>query len=342
MFHEFSFISHSNYRLSLKCFLKNINKCLQNAGLRDIAHIADTFSTKGLDSQQIESISRIRYIAHECLRDQIGGPAIVSATPQVELGKRVRGKERVRRKGGTGKRMRKDGAVQYNTVSEDEQPQYYGTAIEVGQLHLSHNYREMEHAQLCTVVDGAVSPVHLIHGDDDGENLQLCDAHLDVDQSELGYAPSEENNEGLDDIAAEYNHGDLKHEAGEEIKEELINHVTGEENFEELNAGNEIQDAQPCDHMVMDNSELCDVSHGIDSTTLSDAGAAEVNHTHLGDPNEINQQQINPTENLVNSQLSHVNNESTEPPSAIEVSQQHSSIETHEDISQKGDCSVAV
>jgi hypothetical protein len=84
---------------------------LQNAGLRDIAHIADTFSTKGLDPQQIESISRIRYIAHECLRDQFSGPRIVTSTPQAEHGKRGRGKERIRRKGGAGKRLRKDGAV---------------------------------------------------------------------------------------------------------------------------------------------------------------------------------------------------------------------------------------
>ncbi|XP_028778500.1 protein MAIN-LIKE 2 [Neltuma alba] len=95
-----------------------------NAGLRDIAHIADTFATDGLDADQIESISRIRLIAHECLRDQFGSPAIVPATPQVELGKRVRGKERVRRKG-SGKRLRRDeddDAVQYNAASEDEQP----------------------------------------------------------------------------------------------------------------------------------------------------------------------------------------------------------------------------
>ncbi|XP_061340283.1 protein MAIN-LIKE 2-like isoform X1 [Gastrolobium bilobum] len=317
-----------------------LNKCLQNAGLRDIAHIADTFSTKGLDPQQIESISRIRYIAHECLRDQIGGPVMVSASPQSELGKRVRGKERVRRKG-VGKRVRKDGAIQYNAVSEDEQTQFYGTAIEVGQLHLSHIDREMDDAQLCTV-DSAVSSIQLIHADADGENLQLCDtSHLEVDQSELGYAAGEENNEEPDDIAAEFNHEELKREAGEVIKEEL-NHMTGEENIDELNAANEVHEVQHCDHMVIDNLQTCDASHMINDTMVSDA-VAEVNHTQLGESSVVDQQQSNPTDNLVNSQLSHINTESETPSTkaAIEVSQ-HSSIETHEDISQKGDCSVAV
>lgn len=344
MLHEFDFISYSNYGLSLKCFLKKINKCLQNAGLRDIAHIADTFSTKGLDPHQIESISRIRYIAHECLRDQIGGPVIASRSPQTELAKRVRGKERVRRKGGAGKRLRKDGALHYNVVSEDEQPQYYGTAIEVSQLHLSHIERELDHAQLCTV-DNTVSVAELIRADADGENMHLCDTHIEVDESELGYAAGEENNEEPDDVTAEFSHEELKHRAGEEIKQEL-SHVTGEENIEELNAANEIHIVQPSDNMMIDNSHLCDVIHEINDTindsTHADA-AAEVNHSQLGDSSLVDPQQSDPTDDLVNSQLSHINSESELPSAkaAMEVSQ-HSSIETREDISQNGDCSVAV
>ncbi|GAU51302.1 hypothetical protein TSUD_131460 [Trifolium subterraneum] len=302
-----------------------------NAGLRDIAHLADTFSTKGLDPQQIESISRIRYIAHECLRDQISGPTILTATPQAEHGKRVRGKERVRRKGGAGKRLRKDGAVLYNAVSEDEQPQFYGNPIEVGQMHLSHMDREMDHhAQLCTV-ESAVNSVHMIHADADAENMHLCDAHLGVDQSDLGY----EDDENDDDVAVEFNHEDLKQEADEEIKEEL-NHMTGEENIEELQIH---QDRRPCDHIMIDDSQFCDVSHSINNTTLSD-DVDEINHTHFGDPDEVDPLGINPTEeDFVNSQLSHVNDESEPSASVmagIEVSQHHG------DISQKGDCSVAV
>ncbi|KAF1894417.1 hypothetical protein Lal_00027114 [Lupinus albus] len=313
-----------------------------NAGLRDIAHIADTFSTKGLDPQQIESISRIRYVAHECLRDQIAGPDMVSASSQVEAGKRARGKERVRRKG-AGKRLRKDGVVQYNTVNEDEQPQFYGTAIRVDQLHLSRIDREMAHAELCPVDDNTVSPVHLIHADDDDdENLQLCDAHIEVDQSELGYADAEENNLQYN-VTAVVDHEELKHRGGESIKQE-VNHVTSEENIEELNAVDDIHGVpSSSDPMVIASSQLCDANHEISTTNLSDAAAADVNHTELDNLSGVDPQENDVAEDPVNSQLSHFNSEN-ELPSAeavIEMSQ-HSSIETHEDISQKGDFSVVV
>ena len=84
-----------------------------------------------------------------------------------------------------------------------------------------------------------------------------------VDQSDLGY----EDDENDDDLAAEFNHDDLKQEADEEIKEGL-NHMTGEENIEELNAATEIhQDLRPCDHIMIDESHFCDVSHDINNTT---------------------------------------------------------------------------
>ncbi|KAF2284826.1 hypothetical protein GH714_030875 [Hevea brasiliensis] len=43
--------------------------------------LADTFSTKGLDGQQFESITRIRFIAQDCLRDQAGSPVTPSDGP---------------------------------------------------------------------------------------------------------------------------------------------------------------------------------------------------------------------------------------------------------------------
>ncbi|CAN1347929.1 Protein MAIN-LIKE 2 [Linum perenne] len=107
------------------------------AGLREIAYLADSFSTKGLDGQQFESISRIRYIAQDCLRDQSGSPATTAVsidTPTVELGKRIRGKERVRRKG-SGKRRRKDELVEYQDGSDDETSQFYA-GVEVDPLHV--------------------------------------------------------------------------------------------------------------------------------------------------------------------------------------------------------------
>ncbi|XP_054799190.1 protein MAIN-LIKE 2-like isoform X2 [Prosopis cineraria] len=266
-----------------------------NAGLRDIAHIADTFATDGLDADQIESISRIRLIAHECLRDQFGAPALVPATPQVELGKRVRGKERVRRKG-TGKRMRRDDddAVHYNAASEDEQPQFYGAAMKIEDLQLSHVDREADHAQVYAL-DNEVNSVLLIHADGDsgGENLHLCDANFELDQSALGSAASEENNEEQKHIAPEANNEELKNLASEDNNEELkhasdaiireeLNQVSCNENVDEVDVTNKVDDAQPCDvSKEADDSQLCDASHEIKNDGPSDASLEVNNSDHV-------------------------------------------------------------
>ncbi|KAL2925166.1 Protein MAIN-LIKE 2 [Bienertia sinuspersici] len=64
---------------------------------------------QGLDNEQIHSITRIRYIIHECLRDQAGSVVTVASPPpdNENCNKRGRGKEKVRRKQ-LGKRRRKD------------------------------------------------------------------------------------------------------------------------------------------------------------------------------------------------------------------------------------------
>ncbi|KAK4278979.1 hypothetical protein QN277_016748 [Acacia crassicarpa] len=279
-----------------------------NAGLRDIAHIADTFITDGLDADQIESICRIRLIAHECLRDQFGGgPAMVPATPQVELGKRVRGKERVRRKG-TGKRSRRDDndAVQYNAASEDEQPQFYGAAMKIEELQLSHVDREADQAQIYAL-DNEVNSVLLLHADGDhgGENLQLCDANFELDQSALGSTADEENNEEPKHIAPEVNNEEPKHAAGELNKE--LNHLASEDNEEEAShlatEGHNEEPKHAADAVVKEelnqnaeeidvankahddaqasdiSKEVDDVSHEIKNTSPSDASLLEVNNS---------------------------------------------------------------
>lgn len=92
-----------------------------NAALRDIANVADMLSTHGMDDQQMHAVTRIRYLAHECLRDQIGSMMIADVTDseQNEVDKKIRGKERIRRKGmgmGMGvKRRRKDDSGQFLT-----------------------------------------------------------------------------------------------------------------------------------------------------------------------------------------------------------------------------------
>ncbi|XP_022944341.1 protein MAIN-LIKE 2-like [Cucurbita moschata] len=166
-----------------------------NSGLRDIAHIADTFSTNGLDQQQIDLISRIRYIAHECLRGQIGGPIILPSSPEIELGKRTRGKEKVRRKG-TGKRSRKDDQLQYNAVGEDNQSHFCDSAIEVDQLQLHMN------RELCSV-DSEVDHLPLIDEVDEDDSMQLCDPNIGVDHPDMIHNATGGN-------MAELSHADIK------------------------------------------------------------------------------------------------------------------------------------
>ncbi|EXB26148.1 hypothetical protein L484_010465 [Morus notabilis] len=92
------------------------------AGLREITLIADSFSTEGLDPQQVELVRRVGCIAHECLREQVGDPAILDFCPQVDVGKGIRGKEMVIRKS-TESLLWKDEVMPlpYNVASNDEQ-----------------------------------------------------------------------------------------------------------------------------------------------------------------------------------------------------------------------------
>ncbi|KAA8521593.1 hypothetical protein F0562_012266 [Nyssa sinensis] len=124
-----------------------------NAALRDIAHVADTLSTQGMDDQQMHSVTRIRYLAHECLRDQVGSSTVVVTNSQNELGKSVRGKERVRRKG-MGKRKRKDDLEHCHAAGEDAHSQLCVVAVEVAPIELDgsqlcHVNSEVDHPQLC-------------------------------------------------------------------------------------------------------------------------------------------------------------------------------------------------
>ncbi|KAG6748748.1 hypothetical protein POTOM_048681 [Populus tomentosa] len=141
------------------------------SGLREISYLADSFSTKGLDGQQFESISRIRFIAQDCLRDQIESPVTPSAPAQIELGKRSRGKERVRRKG-NGKRRRKDEPMEYQEASEDDQPQFYGALIVADQLHLDQADGEVGQLQSC-LADDNFDPQHLSHAADEDYSEEL-------------------------------------------------------------------------------------------------------------------------------------------------------------------------
>ncbi|KAH7861299.1 hypothetical protein Vadar_024351 [Vaccinium darrowii] len=165
-----------------------------NAMLRDIAHLADTLSTHGMDEQQIYSVTRIRYIVHECLRDQVGSSTIM-VNLENELVKRVRKKERVRRKG-TGKRKRKDDSEQCNVAEEDAQSQLCVTAVvleavAVDKSELHNVGDEVENSQLCVPATGG----HDVRPCDDPTSVvddsQLCHMASEVDESHFQHSADE-------------------------------------------------------------------------------------------------------------------------------------------------------
>ncbi|XWS75856.1 hypothetical protein CRYUN_Cryun01aG0127800 [Craigia yunnanensis] len=167
-------------------------------GVREISYLADAFPSKGLQPEQFESISRIRSIAQECLRDQVGGPIVVSPIVGTELGKRTRGKERVRRKD-SGKRKRSNDPMEGHGASEDES-QYCGVVVEVDQLHLHHADDEVDHQPLSTVVEvetlrlceapSKVDDMQLHDATDGIDASQFCDASNEVDDSKTPHAIS--------------------------------------------------------------------------------------------------------------------------------------------------------
>lgn len=148
-----------------------------NAALREIALIADTLSTHGMDDQQLQSVTRIRYITYECLRDQIASTVVVATNSQGEVGKRVRGKERVRRKG-MGKRKRKEEIEQYYAAGVPVQSRLPAATFDADDSHLYH----MGSDDLCITVSeddhGRIS--HVAHSVDD---LELCEDANGLDES---------------------------------------------------------------------------------------------------------------------------------------------------------------
>lgn len=139
-----------------------------NAALRDIAHAADTLSTHGMDDQQIHSVTRIRYIAHECLRDHGGSSTLALENSENEVVKKIRGKERVRRRG-TSKRRRKD-----------DPEEYYASSMHIQLYHVPNE------VDLCipAITGPELSPTQGIDG------VREYDATNEVDQLSHG---SEEN-----------------------------------------------------------------------------------------------------------------------------------------------------
>lgn len=146
------------------------------SGLREISYLADTFSMKDLDPEQSLSITTIRDIAQACLRDQVGSPVVASPPGAVELGKRSRGKERVRRKGSSKRKCSND-PVEGNAVSEDES-QFCGALVEADQLQHQED-SEVDHLPLCATA-GDDDPGQLYDGHDKVNDTEVYDAINEV------------------------------------------------------------------------------------------------------------------------------------------------------------------
>lgn len=137
-----------------------------------------------MDTEQIQSISRIRSIVHEGLRDHIEEIALASTTPENESGKRGRGKEKVRRKNNMGKRKRKDDLENFNAICEGIPIHMSHTVNAIDNSHLCLTDNEVDQSQLClTTSDGDVIPTQLCSNDVD--ESQLCHVVSEVGDSQL-------------------------------------------------------------------------------------------------------------------------------------------------------------
>ncbi|XP_010532985.1 PREDICTED: serine/threonine-protein phosphatase 7 long form homolog [Tarenaya hassleriana] len=106
------------------------------SNVREILELAENFPIDDLDRERCGLISKIISLAQDCLRDQVGvtvATAAATESQQMELGKRIRGKERVRRKG-MGKRRKGVDPMEDYGGSEDESQ--FANVVEVDQLHL--------------------------------------------------------------------------------------------------------------------------------------------------------------------------------------------------------------
>ncbi|WCJ37421.1 Aminotransferase-like plant mobile domain family protein [Euphorbia peplus] len=241
------------------------------SGLREIAYLADSFTTKGLDGQQFESITRIRFIAQDCLRDQSESPVSPQPAPQIEIGKRTRGKERVRRKGAM-KRRRKDDVLEYYEASEDDQSQFYDAVIEVDPLHLRQGEEEMDELQL-----------H--QEDDDVDPRQMCLTPREGNAMEMNVVMNKVDDSHLIDATNESNNNYLPCNSNNEIKDPQICDVRTKEvvNFEQCDPTNaEATANESCDALYkVNNDQLLQepIINGSNESQIPEAGNEENSYT---------------------------------------------------------------
>ncbi|KAK4353582.1 hypothetical protein RND71_025776 [Anisodus tanguticus] len=163
-----------------------------NSALREIAHIVDTLSTHGMDDQQLQSVTRIRYITYECLRDQIASTVVVATNSHSEVGKRVRGKERVRRKGMGGKRKRKEEVEQYYAAGIPMQSRIPAPTFDVDPSHLYHVGSEVDNPHLCITVSEDVHG-RISHVGQSVDDIDFCEDAKEIDESHFHHVTGEQD-----------------------------------------------------------------------------------------------------------------------------------------------------
>ncbi|KAJ0054709.1 hypothetical protein Pint_01880 [Pistacia integerrima] len=309
------------------------------SGLRDIAYLADTFSTKGLDAQQYDSISRIRCIAQDCLRDQVGSQVVVSVTPDTELGKRSRGKERVRRKN-SGKKKRDNDPMEGLAASEDES-QFCGGIVEVDQLHLPQAGVDVHHLQLTHAVRGSEAQMCFDDAVEKVDDTELCDAANEVDDSQLYDAANVVNGSQLYDATAEVIDSQFTHHVSvadpqtAKVSEEVVMHSS-----ELYDASNDVNDSKNCDATdEVKDSQISNATGEIGGTQIPD-GTGEVNGLQTCDKTaEVNDSQIcDTTVELSDPQLAGETDTCTAK--MVEEVVPQSSLGTVEDVAKQGDNSI--
>ncbi|MBA0605365.1 hypothetical protein Godav_017951 [Gossypium davidsonii] len=273
-------------------------------GVREISYLAETFPLKGLLPEQFESISRIRSIAQECLRDQVGGTVVVSPIVGTELGKRTRGKERVRRKG-TGKRRRSNDPMEGHGASEDES-QYCGM-VEVDQLHPHHTNDEVDHLPLCTTVLEGEAAL-LLDTPNKVDDMQLHDATDGIDASHFCDPCNEADNSNMLNSIGE---SDLQ--TAKTVEEvipqsfELPDATNGNTDLEIHNETNKPEDSQGCNATNGINGPQTLVATDVNKAQIHGA-TDKVSESQPSDAVHSDQQMVKEEVEVV-PQLSHENTE---------------------------------
>ncbi|EOX93433.1 Serine/threonine protein phosphatase 7 long form [Theobroma cacao] len=271
-------------------------------GLREISYLADTFPSEGLEPDQVDLLSRIRSIAQECLRDQVGGPLVASPIVGTELRKRSRGKERVRRKG-TGKRKRGNDPMDGHGASEDES-KYCGVLVAVDQLHVHQADDEVDHMPLCiTAVEGDTAPLSEAPNKVDDMQLhdatdvidasQFCDASNEVDDSNMSHAISESDLQTVKTAEEVIPQSSQLPDATNETNDSEIHNATNKPNDSQVNATNGVNDHQTLVATDVNESQ----THGA-TNTVGESQPSDV---------AVDSDQKTENEAKVSPQLSHEN-----------------------------------